>query len=191
MSTLSSFTYGDIALTETVLIDDVPHITRKGIGEWLEYADPQKAIDNILDRNPHLEPYSVPLNLRATDGKNYDTNVYHPIGFLLIVMESGQPKAKDKKVEVAEFVWHFSNPGTEKLSAKDKRGIASRITALVGKLPGIKDALVMSETWAEIVALCDKLARPYPDVSLLGKGIHQLSLEAMDMSTLLHHQPVA
>ncbi|MGR8932110.1 MAG: hypothetical protein ACU836_15875 [Gammaproteobacteria bacterium] len=189
MSKLSSFTYGEIALTETVLIDGIPHITRKGIGEWLEYADQQKAIDNILDRNPHFLPYSVPLNLRATDGKNYETNVYHPIGFLLIVMESGQPKAKEKKVEVAEFVWRFSNPGTEKLSPRDKRGIASRITALVGKLPKISDALVLKETWLEITSLCDKLGRPYPDHSLLGKSRQQISLENMDVSLLLPNQP--
>ncbi len=191
MSKLSSFTYGDFALTQTVLIDDIPHITRQGIGEWLEYADPQKQIDKIIERNPHLEIHSVPVKLTATDGKNYDTNVYHPIGFLLIVMESGQPKAKEKKVEVAEFVWHFSNPGTERLAPKERRALAARITTLVSKLPAIRDVLVLRETWAEITALCDKLGRPYPDITQLGKSVQQLSLEAMDVGALLPRQPGA
>jgi len=52
-------------------------------GEWLEYADPQNAVDQVLGRNPHIENYSVPVKLSGTDGKIYDTKVYHPIGFLL------------------------------------------------------------------------------------------------------------
>jgi len=31
--------------------DGIPHATRAAIGEWLEYADPQKAIDKLLERN--------------------------------------------------------------------------------------------------------------------------------------------
>lgn len=55
MSELSSLNYENIDLTEVAFIDDIPHVTRKAIGEWLEYTDPQKAIDNLIDRNPHLE----------------------------------------------------------------------------------------------------------------------------------------
>lgn len=104
---------------------------------------------------------------------------------MLIVFESGQPKAKEKKVEVAEFVWHFSNPGTERLSPRERRAIAARVTALVTKLPAIRDALVLRETWGEVTALCDKLGRPYPDITQLGKSVQQLSLEAMDVGALL------
>lgn len=191
MSQLSPFTYGGLSITEAVIIDDIPYLTRQGIGEWLEYSEPRKQIQKIIERNPHIESYSVVVNLTATDGKNYDTNVYHPIGFLLIVMESGQPKAKEKKVEVAEFVWHFSNPGSERLSPKGRRALAARVTTLVSKLPAIRDVLVLRETWAEITALCDKLGRPYPDITQLGKSVQQLSLEAMDISSLLPRQPVA
>jgi len=163
MSTLSSFTYGEIALTETVVIDDIPHITRLGIGEWLEYEHPRQSIAMILDRHPFIESYSSVINMITLDGKNRDVTVYNPMGFLLIVMKSGQPKANEMNQQIAAFVWHYLAPGSEKLSAKDKRGIASRITALVAQLPKIKDALVMRETWAEIAALCDKLGRPYPE----------------------------
>jgi len=191
MSKLSPFTYGDLSITEAVIIDDIPYLTRQGIGEWLEYADPQNAIYKILERNPHIEAHSTVVNLSTVDGKNREVNVYHPIGFLLIVMESGQPKAKEKKVEVAEFVWHFSNPGTERLSPKERRALAARVTTLVSKLPAIRDVLVLRETWAEITTLCDKLGRPYPDITQLGKSVQQLSLEAMDVGALLPRQPGA
>ena len=112
------FSWGKIKLSQTVQISGIPHMTRKAIGEWLEYPDPQKAIDKILERNPHVDHYSAPVNLTATDGKNYDTKVYHPMGFMLIAMESGQPKAKAMKVAVAEFVWHFAGP--RRLTAKEE-----------------------------------------------------------------------
>jgi hypothetical protein len=181
---LSTFTYGDIALSQAVLIDNVPYLTRKAIGEWLEYADPQKQIDKILERNPHIEMHSVPVNLGATDGKNYETNVYHPIGFLLIVMESGQPKAKDKKVEVAEFVWHFSNPGTERLSSKERRTIKARITTLTIKMPGITDAMALQALWDEITELSNLIGRAYPDLKLLGKDRKQACLPGFDVTSL-------
>lgn len=45
-------------------------MTRQQIGQALEYADPQKAIDNI--HNAHkdrMNKFSVTLKLRGTDGK--------------------------------------------------------------------------------------------------------------------------
>lgn len=181
---LSNFAYGDIALSEAVLIDEVPYLTRQAIGEWLEYANPRQAMANILERNPHIETHSVVLNLRAKDGKNYNTNVYHPIGFLLIVMESGQPKALDKKIELAEFVWHFSNPGTERISAKDKRVIHARISTLTIQMSKTFDAMVLSQLWREMKGLCDKIGLDYPSIELLGKDCRQISIPGFDAPKL-------
>jgi len=115
-NTVHPFSWGKINLNETVHIENIPHVTRRAVGEWLEYADPQKAIDKILERNSYIDNHSVTVNLTGTDGKNYDTKVYHPIGFLLLVFESGQPKAQAMKQAVAEFVWHFAGP--QRLSHK-------------------------------------------------------------------------
>lgn len=104
------FSWGGIDLAQVVYIDGIPHPTKQAMGEWLEYVEPRKYINKLLDRNPHIDHYSVDVKLGSTDGKNYETKVYHPIGFLLIVMESGQPKALACKVAVAEFVWHFAGP---------------------------------------------------------------------------------
>lgn len=178
---LHNFTYGDIALSQSVLIDGIPYVTHQAIGEWLEYEFPQQAITRILERNPHIDCHSTLVNLTTVDDKNREVNVYHPIGFLLIVMESGQPKAKDKKVEVAEFVWHFSNPGTERISSKERRTIRSKITVLIAKPHKIKDAMALRETWSEITDLCDLIGRDYPDLSLLGKDIKQAALPGFDV----------
>lgn len=185
MSQLSQYTWGEIALTQTVLIDDIPHITRQGIGEWLEYSDPQNAITKILERNPHIDHYSTPVKMSGVDGKNRDHIVYHPIGFLLIVMESGQPKAKDKKVEVAEFVWHFSNPGPERLSPKEKRAIRQRISTLVAKMASTKDAMAQTIYWDEVKGLCDKVGMDYPNTALLGMDFRQTTLPGFDKPQLI------
>jgi len=185
MSQLSSFTYGDIALTQTVLINGIPHVTRQGIGEWLEYEDPIRAISKLLERNPHIDSYSVVVKLTTTDGKSYDTNVYHPIGFLLVVMESGKPKAKQKKVEVAEFVWHFSNTGKalirpEDIEPKEYRSILARITNLTSKIAKIKDAMDHKQTWLEITVLCDAIGIPYPELAFMRKHFKQVELHGTD-----------
>ncbi len=105
---LVPFEYQEIQLSESVEINGKPYFTRKAIGEWLGYADSQKAIDNILERNQHISEFSVTVKLRATDNKRYDTKVYDPIGFQLIVMESRQPRAVQYKVAVAHLVQAYA-----------------------------------------------------------------------------------
>ena len=84
----------------------VPHFTRIAVGEWLEYPDPKKGIGKVLERNPYIETYSVVVRMTTTDGKAYETRVYHPQGFLLICMESQTAKARAMKEAIAAFVWH-------------------------------------------------------------------------------------
>lgn len=171
---ISAFIWGDIALSQVVYIDGIPHATRAAIGEWLEYADPQKAIDNILERNSYIEAHSVPLNLRATDGKNYETFVYHPIGFLLIVMESGQPKAQAMKQAVAEFVWHFAGPRT--ISFKERTELLKLSRTLFNDLAKTKDAFVRDGLITHLREVQLALGQPMPDIARLGKNIDQLAL---------------
>lgn len=69
-------------------------MTREQIGKALEYADPQKAIDNLHKRNKNrLDQLSVTLKLRGTDGKMYDTYLYSAKGVYEICRWSRQPKA--------------------------------------------------------------------------------------------------
>lgn len=83
LSTCDVYVYGDEFL-----------VSRKQIGEALEYADPQKAIDKIHGRHKErLDKYSVTPKVGATDGKSYDTILYTPKGVYEICRWSHQPKA--------------------------------------------------------------------------------------------------
>ena len=115
-TSLVPFEYQEIQLSESVEINGKPYFTRKAIGEWLGYANPQKAIDNILERNQHIREFSKALKLGcmqntgkgSTYERKIETEVYDPIGFQLIVMESGQPKAVQYKVAVAHLVQAYA-----------------------------------------------------------------------------------
>jgi hypothetical protein len=168
------FHWGEIALSETVFIEGAPHATRFAIGDWLEYADPQNAMDVILKRNPYIEAHSVPVKLTGTDGKKYDTKVYHPIGFLLVVMESGQPKAQAMKQAVAEFVWHFAGP--KRMSFKERLDLVKASCGIAGRLAENKDAFVRDLLIGHLREIHLALGTPLPDVARLGKDADQLAL---------------
>ncbi|MDH5184878.1 MAG: hypothetical protein OEX12_13430 [Gammaproteobacteria bacterium] len=171
---IQSFSWGDIALSQVVYVDGIPHITKQAIGEWLEYADPRVGVNTILKRNNHIDHYSVGVNLTSTDGKNYDTKVYHPIGFLLIVMESGQPRAQAMKVAVAEFVWHFAGP--RDVSIKERNTYLREIERLTDRLATSRDAMIYKQTHLAIQHYCHLAAWPMPELTLLGKEVKQLQL---------------
>lgn len=101
-----------VSISESVTIDGTPYFTRLAIGEWLGYPAPQKAIDKIIERNPHINnpEWSVAVKLTATDGKKYDTKVYNPVGLQLIVFESNQPRAIEYKIAVAKMVAEMIRP---------------------------------------------------------------------------------
>ena len=171
----SPFVWGDISLTQVVHIDGVPHVTRRAIGEWLEYADPQKSIDKLIERNPHLECHSIPVNLTGMVGtRDYETEVFHPIGFLLIVMESGQPKAHAMKAAVAEFVWRFAGP--QKMSDARHTALMRLRIQLLDRLATVRDAFVRAAMLGDLREVSLSLGLPVPDASLLGKDANQLAL---------------
>jgi prophage antirepressor-like protein len=72
-------------------------MTREQIGRALEYADPDKAIANIHDRNhDRLDKFSTTLNLRKVEGNREVTRkmtVYCYKGIYEICRFSRQPKA--------------------------------------------------------------------------------------------------
>ena len=173
--TPSTFNWGDIALSQVVYINGAPHVTRTSIGEWLEYADPQNGIDKILGRNPHIESHSIPVNLSGMDGaRDYETTVYHPIGFLLIVMESGQPKAQAMKQAVAEFVWHFAGP--RKMSFKESTELLKLRRSLINDIGKTKDAFCRRALLDDLRDVSLSAGKSIPDIAFIGKNANQLNL---------------
>ena len=168
------FVWNEIALSEVVLIDGAPHTTRRAIGEWLEYADPQKAIDKLLERNPHLEMHSVPVKLTATDGKSYDTFVYHPLGLLLIVMESGQPRAHEMKAAVAEFVWSFVTP--HRLNFREMDALIKRRADLRRELAGCTEPGAAQDAYSDYLQLSALLNSAAAPMASLAPCLRQKAL---------------
>jgi len=73
--------------------DDV-FMTRKQIGEALEYADSQNGIDMLHSRHAdRLDNFSISVKLSSTDGKFYNTILYSVRGIHEICRWSRQPKA--------------------------------------------------------------------------------------------------
>jgi hypothetical protein len=175
---VTPFVWGDISLSQTIMLDGVPHATRGAIGEWAEYADPQNAIDVILGRNPHIKDWGIPVRLTGMGGaREYETVVYHPIGFMLIAMESGQPKAHAMKQAVAKFVWHFAGP--RQMTFKERTELLKLRRAILNDLAKIKDAFVQKALFADLVEISLALGQPVPDIKYLGKDIGQLLLEGV------------
>ncbi len=108
-ATFSPFIYGGIEIKETCFTDITPWFTRRAIGEWLGYKHPQKAVDKIIERNPHIQnpEWETAVNLTVVEGGKQvvrTIKVYNPIGLQLIVFESRQPKAIQYKIAVAKLV---------------------------------------------------------------------------------------
>lgn len=71
-------------------------MTRNQIGEALGYAQVQRAMNKIHERNKErLDKFSVVVKLGSTDGKSYDTTLYSEKGIYEIMRKSNQPKADD------------------------------------------------------------------------------------------------
>lgn len=174
---VTPFVWGDISLSQTIMVDGIPHATRAAIGDWLEYDDPIRSISKILERNSYIDVHSVVVKLTTTDGKKYDTSVYHPIGFLLIVMESGQPKAQAMKQAVAEFVWHFAGP--RQMSFKERTELLKLSRTLLVDLGKSKDSFVVQAMLTHLREVHLTLGQPLPDIKWLGKNVAQLMLDGV------------
>jgi hypothetical protein len=109
---VTHFRFEGISLREVCWLEGKPYFTRRAIAEWLEYSgdQPQKAVDKIIERNPHIGEFSTTVNLTVVEGGRELTRtleVYDPIGLQLIAFESHQPKALQFKVAVAHLIYAF------------------------------------------------------------------------------------
>ena len=94
LTLITTETFGDLSCNFYRNINDDILLTREQIGQALEYANPQKAIDNIHSKHKdRLSELSVTTKLRATDGKCYNTMLYTERGIMEICRWSRQPKA--------------------------------------------------------------------------------------------------
>lgn len=72
------------------------YMTRKQIGEALQYKDSDDAMYRLHDRNrERLDKFSVTVKLSSTDNKQYETMLYMERGIYEICRFSKQPIAND------------------------------------------------------------------------------------------------
>src|SRR5690606_783926 len=83
-------------------------MTRKQIGEALQYKNPDDSIYRIHERNKdRLDRFSVTDKLSSTDGKQYETILYRARGIYDVIRFSRQPLAD-------EFMdWVYDAIGTQ------------------------------------------------------------------------------
>ena len=94
LTLISTETFNNLPCNFYRNINDDILLTREQIGQALEYANPQKAIDNIHSKHrDRLDELSVTTKLMATDGKCYNTMLYTERGIMEICRWSRQKKA--------------------------------------------------------------------------------------------------
>lgn len=94
LTLISTETFNNLPCNFYRNINDDILLTREQIGQALEYANPQKAIDNIHSKHrDRLDELSVTTKLRATDGKCYNTMLYTERGIMEICRWSRQKQA--------------------------------------------------------------------------------------------------
>jgi hypothetical protein len=170
--TLMPLSIGEIELSQVVHIGGVPHATKHAIGEWLEYHDPRSAIDNIIDGYPQLRQFSLVVKIPSHDGQKRAIEVFNPAGFLLIVMESAQPKAHEMKIDVANFVWRYAD--LRPLTVDARMVYVREIECLIERLTTTREALLYDHRRQSLEYLCTIATWPMPDLTFLGKDIKQL-----------------
>jgi prophage antirepressor-like protein len=95
LTVVKSELFGNV-LCDFYRVNENIFMTRRQIGEALDYADPQKAIGNLhAKHSDRLDKYSVHLETKAADGKCYDTCFYTVKGIYEICRWSRQAKADD------------------------------------------------------------------------------------------------
>jgi len=84
----------------------IPYMTSKQLGTALEYADPQKGVDNLINRNDYLKSseFSATLKMRGTDSKEYETRVFTEDGIYEVTMLAKTEKAKTFRAWVRKIL---------------------------------------------------------------------------------------
>lgn len=164
---LNPLTIGSYAVSESVMLEGVPHVTRRAMGEFLEYSNARKAIGTLIDRNPYIESYSSVLNMRTQDGRNIATRVYHPVGFMAVVLSSDQPKAKLVKEAVANLVYEYSR--RDKISPGLEMQLRYQKLTIVNRLDSVKTQFARRALITSLTEVCEQLGEPVPDVGLIGR----------------------
>ncbi len=96
-------------------------MTSEQLGNCLGYSNSRKGIENLLSRNTYLKnkDFSVTLNLRATDGKQYNTRVFTEDGIYEVTFLSKTEKAKEFRAWVRRLLKSLRKGETKVVGMSD------------------------------------------------------------------------
>jgi prophage antirepressor-like protein len=108
--------------------NDNYYMTAKQLGMALEYADPQKGVDNMISRNPYLKTneFSVSLKMRGTDNKEYETRVFTEDGIYEVTMLAKTPRAREFRAKVRQILKELRKGTIKAVKPIDPRVIEAR-----------------------------------------------------------------
>lgn len=90
-------------------------MTINQLAECLEYSNGRKGIENLISRNKYLKnnEFSVTLEMRATDGKTYNTRVFTEDGIYEVTMLAKTEKAKEFRAFIRKLLKSLRNGETK------------------------------------------------------------------------------
>ena len=111
------------------------------LGSCLEYANPQKAIDNLISRNEYLkaDEFSVTLKMRATDSKQYDTRIFTEDGIYEVTMLAKTEKAKEFRAFVRKLIKSIRKGETVVIDSKVFTELLQRQSELEKRLEALEN----------------------------------------------------
>lgn len=156
------------------------------LGSCLEYANPQKAIDNLISRNEYLktDEFSVTLKMRATDGKQYDTRIFTEDGIYEVTMLAKTEKAKEFRAFVRKLIKSIRKGETVVIDSKaleiklqEERTKAMLIQAKADRATAMR----LNAENRRLKLLFDN--PQWKDMQLSGIGIETLGLKKLEEAT--------
>lgn len=110
--------FGEVACDFYRNLGDDIFVTRKQIGEALEYTNPDDALSRIHKRHAdRLDEFSLIVKLSSTDGKKYDTTLYTERGVMEICRWSRQSKANQFMDWCFDIVQKYRNGQLQSLNS--------------------------------------------------------------------------
>ncbi|NTU43279.1 MAG: hypothetical protein HGA78_09590 [Nitrospirales bacterium] len=137
MNELVPFHFGQFQTQEAVYSADPLEwvkryrFTRKAMGDFLYSGskDPQKVIDKIIERNPHLKTLSIPVTVTGMTGQKYGVETYDIWGLYKISIESDAPRKKDFLKAFPDFLLALQSGKIKPLPPKARN---KKVLALEG-----------------------------------------------------------
>lgn len=141
--TFQRFAWANLTFSEAVIIDDIPHLSRKAVGEFLGYASPATAISLLIRRNQHIALHQKQVLVKVNHTSSHAL-LLHPDGFFACLMASNINLHADKNNSVDDFMQTFATRHDAIADNAKKKNVAGKFSSLAEKENLIKSGKELS-----------------------------------------------